>query len=43
VARARPRHRQGYRADGVKALFGGFSAGSFGTLYNYHWVLDDLE
>jgi hypothetical protein len=34
---------RGYRADGVKALFGGFSAGGFGTLYNYHWVLDDLE
>lgn len=33
----------GYRADQVRALFGGFSAGAFGTLYNYHWVLDDLE
>jgi hypothetical protein len=24
-------------------LFGGTSAGGFGTLYNYHWVLDDLQ
>jgi hypothetical protein len=34
---------RGYRADGVRSLFGGFSAGGFGTIYNYHWVLDDLE
>lgn len=34
---------QGYRPDQVRALFGGFSAGAFGTIYNYHWVLDDLE
>ncbi|MBX3024360.1 hypothetical protein KF840_05560 [bacterium] len=33
---------QGYRPDEVRALFGGFSAGAFGTIYNYHWVLDDL-
>jgi hypothetical protein len=32
----------GYRAGDVVALFGGWSAGSYGTLYNYHWVLDDL-
>ena len=32
----------GYRPDNVTALFGGFSAGSYGTLYNYHWFLDDL-
>ena len=32
----------GYRADELVALFGGWSAGSYGTLYNYHWVLDDL-
>lgn len=32
----------GYRPDQLVALFGGFSAGSYGTLYNYHWVLDDL-
>jgi hypothetical protein len=24
-------------------LFGGFSAGGYGTIYNYHWVLDDLQ
>ncbi|MAQ19868.1 MAG: hypothetical protein CMN30_34325 [Sandaracinus sp.] len=33
----------GYRPAEVRALFGGFSAGSYGTLYNYHWVLDDLQ
>jgi len=33
----------GYRADEVVALFGGWSAGGYGTLYNYHWVLDDLQ
>jgi hypothetical protein len=33
----------GYRPDRVRAYFGGFSAGGFGTLYNYHWVLDDLQ
>ncbi len=32
----------GYRPDELVALFGGWSAGSYGTLYNYHWVLDDL-
>lgn len=32
----------GYRADELVALFGGWSAGSYGTLYNYHWILDDL-
>jgi hypothetical protein len=34
---------EGYRPDRIHALFGGFSAGAFGTLYNYHWVLDDLQ
>lgn len=34
---------EGYRADRMRVLFGGFSAGGFGTLYNYHWVLDDLQ
>lgn len=34
---------EGYRNDRIRALFGGFSAGAFGTLYNYHWVLDDLQ
>jgi hypothetical protein len=32
----------GYRPDELIALFGGFSAGGYGALYNYHWVLDDL-
>lgn len=33
----------GYRPDEFVAMFGGFSAGAFGTLYNYHWVIDDLQ
>jgi hypothetical protein len=33
----------GYHPRQVRAFFGGFSAGAFGTLYNYHWVLDDLS
>ena len=33
----------GYRPDEITAAFGGWSAGGFGTLYNYHWVLDDLQ
>jgi hypothetical protein len=33
----------GYRPDVPRAMLGGFSAGAFGTLYNYHWVLDDLQ
>ncbi len=33
----------GYQPDRLRVLFGGFSAGAFGTLYNYHWVLDDLQ
>jgi hypothetical protein len=33
----------GFRPDEIIALFGGFSAGAYGTLYNYHWVLDDLQ
>ena len=33
----------GFRPDQVVALFGGWSAGGFGTLYNYHWLLDDLQ
>ena len=32
----------GYRPDQVVALFGGWSAGGYGTIYNYHWLLDDL-
>lgn len=34
---------QGYRPDRMRVFFGGFSAGAFGTLYNYHYVLDDLQ
>ena len=37
-----PTRPEGYRADRVQAVFGGWSAGSYGTLYNYHWMLDDL-
>jgi len=33
----------GYRPDQITAALGGWSAGGFGTLYNYHWVLDDLQ
>jgi hypothetical protein len=33
----------GYNPDDVRMLFGGTSAGGFGTLYNYHYVLDDLQ
>jgi hypothetical protein len=33
----------GFRPDEVLALFGGWSAGGYGTLYNYHWFLDDLQ
>ena len=33
----------GFRPDRLIALFGGFSAGAYGVLYNYHWVLDDLQ
>lgn len=32
----------GYQPGELIALFGGFSAGGYGTMYNYHWVLDDL-
>ena len=38
-----PRTPEGYRPDRMRVLFGGFSAGGFGTLYNYHYVLDDLQ
>jgi len=33
----------GFRSDEVVALFGGWSAGGYGTIYNYHWLLDDLQ
>ena len=38
-----PTTPDGYRPDRIRVLFGGFSAGGFGTLYNYHYVLDDLQ
>ena len=34
---------QGYSPDRIRMLFGGTSAGGFGTLYNYHYVLDELQ
>ena len=34
---------EGYRPDLLKVAFAGFSAGGIGSLYNYHWVLDDLQ
>jgi hypothetical protein len=33
----------GFRPDRIRAAFAGFSAGGWGALYNYHWVLDDLQ
>jgi Pectinacetylesterase len=33
----------GFRPDELIALFGGWSAGGYGSLYNYHWLLDDLQ
>ncbi|MDX2166281.1 MAG: pectin acetylesterase-family hydrolase [Deltaproteobacteria bacterium] len=33
----------GYSPDKLRVLFGGFSAGGFGTIYNYHYLLDDLQ
>ena len=33
----------GFRPDQLTALFGGFSAGAYGTIYNYHFVLDILQ
>ncbi len=35
--------QQGYAPDEVLLMFGGHSAGAYGALYNYHWVLDDLQ
>tara|TARA_R110001592_G_scaffold363372_1_gene686000 strand:+ start:104921 stop:106738 length:1818 start_codon:yes stop_codon:yes gene_type:complete len=32
----------GYRPDEIIALFGGFSAGAYGTIYNYHFMLDEI-
>jgi len=39
---ADPARPEGYRQDRVQALFGGWSAGGYGTLYNYAWMLDEL-
>ena len=33
----------GFRPDQLQVLFGGWSAGAYGTIYNYHWFLDDLQ
>lgn len=33
----------GFRPDEVITLFGGWSAGGYGALFNYHWFLDDLQ
>ncbi len=33
----------GFRPDEIVALFGGWSAGGYGALYNYHWLIDDLQ
>ena len=33
----------GFRPDEIITLFGGWSAGGYGTIYNYHWLLDDLQ
>jgi hypothetical protein len=33
----------GYRPDELRAFFGGWSAGAYGTMYNYHWLVDDLQ
>ncbi len=32
----------GYRPDQLQVFFGGFSAGAYGTIYNYHYLLDDI-
>jgi hypothetical protein len=34
---------EGYRPDRLRVLFGGVSAGGFGVVYNYHYLLDDLR
>ena len=33
----------GFRPDQLNVFFGGWSAGAYGTIYNYHWFLDDLQ
>jgi hypothetical protein len=32
----------GFRPDELIAIFGGWSAGGYGTIYNYAWFLDEL-
>lgn len=34
---------EGYRPDAQNVLFVGESAGGFGVMYNYHYLLDDLQ
>jgi Pectinacetylesterase len=34
---------EGYRPDRPRVLFVGESAGGFGVMYNYHYLLDDLQ
>lgn len=34
---------EGYSPERMRVLFGGTSAGGFGALYNYHYVLDELQ
>ena len=33
----------GFRPDELIAFFGGWSAGGYGTIYNYHFLLDELQ
>ena len=33
----------GFRPDELVALFGGWSAGAYGSMYNYHYLLDELQ
>ena len=33
----------GFRPDQMNVFLGGWSAGAYGTLYNYHFVLDELQ
>jgi hypothetical protein len=32
----------GYSPEGLRVLWVGESAGGYGVMYNYHWVLDDM-
>lgn len=34
---------EGYSPQAMRVYFGGWSAGGFGTLYNFHYLLDDLQ